>query len=199
MSNSTYLDLKDILYHDNWIDSRLADQAFDELIKLPWKNEHIKMFGRMVKVPRKVIWIGDPGSDYMYSGVWHSPSPWPGCLQSIRSLVSEKCGCEFNSALLNLYENGRDYMGWHSDDEVELGPEPCIASLSLGVSRRFLLKSKITDTKYEYVLNHGSLLVMKGKTQELYKHSLPKMLRVNKKRINITFLVSRGFKAHQSH
>lgn len=178
---------KNIVFLKNWLSKPLADSIFSELIQLQWLEEYIKMFGKLIKVPRKVIWVGDVGTAYTYSNIKHNARPWPKCLVNLRLQISEKCRCEFNSALLNLYENGGEYMGWHSDNEAELGLEPCIASVSFGASRRFLIKTKSTNSKYEYLLNHGSLIVMRGKTQELFKHSLPKMLLVKDKRINVTF------------
>jgi len=94
----------------------------------------------------------------------------------------------FNSVLLNRYRGGGDYMGWHSDDEPELGPAPVIASLSLGAARRFLLRRGDDPArKAEYLLGHGDLLVMAGQTQQFYQHALPKMARVQGERINLTF------------
>lgn len=179
--------VKNISFQSQWLDRKTADQVYAELMQLPWQHEFIQMFGKLVRVPRKVIWVGDPGSVYTYSKLSHDPIPWPPCLDKLRTLLVKECRYEFNSALLNLYKSGHDYMGWHSDNEPELGSHPCLASVSFGAGRRFLLKSKANSLKYEYMLEHGSLLVMKGSTQELFKHSLPKMLKVKEMRINVTF------------
>ena len=187
MKRFMHRDLKNITFFENWLNKSLADNILSELLQLPWQEEYIKMFGKLVKVPRKVIWVGDKGATYTYSNVKHTPLPWPECLKIIRQKLNVDLKCDFNSALLNLYENGTQYMGWHSDNEAELGPDPCIASISFGASRRFLIRSKTTIHKYEYLLSHGSLLVMRGDIQDNFNHCLPKMLKVKEKRINVTF------------
>ncbi|NRA46259.1 MAG: alpha-ketoglutarate-dependent dioxygenase AlkB [Oligoflexales bacterium] len=187
MSEINELPSENVMFIKNWLGKEQADDIFAQLMALKWHDEYIKMFGKTVKVPRKVIWVGDEGASYTYSQVKHKPRPWPDCLNKLRSKIVESYGQTLNSALLNLYEDGKDYMGWHSDNEAELGIEPVIISISFGASRRFLIKSKSTGQKYEYLLEHGSLLVMRGSTQEKFRHSLPKMLRVNEPRINVTF------------
>lgn len=146
------------------------------------------MFGREVDSPRLSAWIGDAGAVYRYSGADFTPCPWNHALSVLRVRLQEELGVPFNSVLANLYRDGRDAMGWHSDDEPELGPRPVIASVSLGGVRRFALKHR-RDAALKGVLElpHGSLLVMSGDTQRLYRHALPRTSRVVAPRINLTF------------
>ena len=133
------------------------------------------MFGNWVDSPRLSCWIGDPQARYRYSGAEFVPHPWPPALQAMRDRLQVEGIGRFNSVLLNRYRSGGDYMGWHSDDEPELGPAPVIASLSLGAARRFLLRRRDDPAqKTEYLLGHGDLLVMAGQTQRYYQHALPK-------------------------
>jgi alkylated DNA repair dioxygenase AlkB len=114
---------------------------------------------------------------------------WLPCLLELRNLLQEKLACSFNSVLANAYRDGRDSMGWHADDEKELGPKPLIASLSFGTSRRFLLREKAKNKArpFSLQLEHGSLLVMRGESQSRYLHSVPKTARPAGLRINLTF------------
>ncbi|GAB4403042.1 MAG: alpha-ketoglutarate-dependent dioxygenase AlkB [Bacteroidia bacterium] len=156
---------------------------------IDWRHEPIRMFGRWVMQPRLTAWYGDEGAAYTYSSLLMQPLPWTAELQAIRSRISEVTGAAFNSVLLNRYRDGNDSMGWHSDDEKELGPNPVIASLSLGASRAFHLRHR-RDAQVEQVkidLQHGSLLVMGGTTQHYWQHCLPKRKRVAAARINLTF------------
>ncbi len=179
--------MHEIILKQNFLDEKSSFTLLQKLSSLPFKNERIFMFGKWITVPRKVLWIADKGISYKYSNIDHEPFPWPRFLQNIRESVTQECHTPFNGLLLNYYENGRDYMGWHSDDEPELGPNPTICSLSLGASRRFLLRNKKDRTKKEYLLHNGSLLIMKGECQKNWQHALPKMLALPSLRINLTF------------
>lgn len=165
-----------------------AARLFDALRDgIGWRQEEILIFGRRRPVPRLVAWHGDPGAGYRYSGTDHRPEPWTPALERIRDRVSELSGTEFNAVLLNLYRDGRDGMGWHSDDEPELGRDPVIASVSLGATRRFCLRHRRhKDHKLALDLPHGSLLVMGGATQHRWVHALPKTRRPVGERINLT-------------
>ena len=156
--------------------------------RIDWEQHSVKLFGREVDCPRLSAWYGDAEAIYAYSGATYQPQPWTADLSELKGRVEETTGSSFNSVLLNRYRDGQDSMGWHSDDETELGPEPIIASVSLGAKRkmRFRLKSDHTITD-EVWLNHGSLLVMHGVTQRDWHHSLPKTKRVQDERINLTF------------
>jgi len=155
---------------------------------IPWSVHRIRLFGRDVDSPRLSCWIGDPGTGYTYSGTHFEPNPWPVALRAIRARLAGDLCIDFNSVLANLYRDGRDSMGWHSDDEPELGSQPVIASLSLGASRRFVLKHRSEPSRtLALALPHGSLLVMRGGTQAHYRHALPRTAKPVGCRINLTF------------
>jgi alkylated DNA repair dioxygenase AlkB len=166
-----------------------ASTLFEALRReIAWETHRIRLFGRELASPRLSCWIGDPGASYVYSNARFEPRAWSKSLRALRAEVSEATGEEFNSVLANLYRDGRDGMGWHSDDEPELGPQPVIASLSLGAARRFLLKHRRDPTrKLAIELPAGSLLLMRGDTQQNYRHALPKTARPVDARINLTF------------
>lgn len=154
---------------------------------LPWEVHRIRMFGRVVDSPRLSAWIGDDDATYRYSGTRFAPLPWTPALLALRDRVAAECDTSFNSVLANLYRDGSDRMGWHSDDEAELGPAPVIASVSLGAERTFRFRAKAGGEPVAIELPHGSLLRMGGQTQRLYKHELPVRKRVAEARINLTF------------
>lgn len=171
----------------------LATQQADALLacvreQVAWEVHRIRLFGRDVDSPRLSCWIGDPGTGYRYSGTRFEPRPWPPALLPVRARLCEELGVSFNSVLANLYRDGHDAMGWHSDAEPELGPSPVIASVSLGAPRRFALKSRAEPTqRLALELPHGSLLVMAGATQRNYRHALPRTAKPVGARINLTF------------
>lgn len=165
-----------------------SDQLFTKLLNtLHWQEEDIFIFGKWVKVPRLMSWYGNPDAYYEYSGVNHKPLPWSPELQSIRERIEQHCQCLFNSVLANLYRNGSDSMGCHSDDEKELGINPTIASLSLGDDRLFRLHHKKTKQSLNINLQNGDLLVMGGTCQGHWLHSVPKTKSLKSPRINLTF------------
>lgn len=179
----------DIAFDPEWLTRAQAEALFTELRHaIRWDVHRIRLFGREVDSPRLSCWIGDPGTAYTYSGTRFTPRPWPLALQPIRDRLARELHVGFNSVLANLYRDGRDSMGWHSDAEAELGPRPVIASVSLGAARRFMLKSR-TDpaNKFALELPPGSLLLMAGDTQRRYRHALPKTARPIGPRINLTF------------
>ncbi|MFM7274361.1 MAG: alpha-ketoglutarate-dependent dioxygenase AlkB family protein, partial [Gammaproteobacteria bacterium] len=129
--------------------------------EVQFTQHRVRIFGRELPAPRLSAWYGDAGCDYRYSGVSYAPQPLGPVLQSLRARVEAACGHRFNSVLLNLYRDGSDAMGWHSDDEPELGPAPLIASISLGAPRRFLLRSRaLPRQRHAMELPDGSLLLM---------------------------------------
>lgn len=156
--------------------------------EIPWENHRIRMFGREIASPRLSCWIGDAGTGYVYSGSRFEPHAWTPTLSRLREALRSSLDLEFNSVLANLYRDGRDGMGWHSDDEPELGESPVIASLSFGATRRFCLRRRDGggDTM-KLELPSGSLLLMRGDTQANYRHALPKTARAIGERINLTF------------
>lgn len=178
-------------YHRHFFPVQEADRLLQQLLtEIDWKQESMMMYGKKVLFPRLMAWHGDAGSSYAFSGTTYQPKPWTPPLLEIRRRIEPVAGVTFNSVLLNLYRNGKDAMGWHADDEPELGQNPVIASVNLGASRRFMLRYK-TDhqLKYELELGHGSLLVMKGTLQHYWQHQVPKTARPLPSRINLTFRV----------
>lgn len=159
--------------------------------ELDWAQKDIRIFGRRVPQPRLTAWYGDPGARYRYSGLDLEPLPWHPDLLKLTKRLEELTGHAFNSVLANAYRNGRDSMGWHRDDEKELGPEPLIASVSLGGTRRFLLRERraghAPSQSMGIELEAGSLLIMKGACQQRYLHSLPRTRRDVGLRINLTY------------
>ena len=166
-----------------------ASELLDRLLTgIDWQHEEVLIFGQRRPVPRLVAWHGDPGASYTYSGTPHQPLPWTPALELVRERVLSLTGCAFNSVLLNLYRDGRDGMGWHSDDEPELGRDPVIASVSLGAPRRFCLRHRRRkDQRLDVSLGHGSLLLMAGATQHHWVHAVPKTALPVGPRVNLTF------------
>ena len=166
-----------------------SEEVFARLLaEVPWEQRSIRLFGKEVAQPRLVAWYGDPGCSYTYSGIRWEPRAWTPLLAELRLVVERASGCAFNSVLVNLYRNQQDSMGFHSDDEPELGPNPNIASLSLGAERVFVMKHKLSGAPpFKLRLASGSLLVMKGKTQHFWKHGIDKQRTACGPRINLTF------------
>jgi alkylated DNA repair dioxygenase AlkB len=175
--------------YENFFATELADELFSQLlVNTPWRQDAITLFGKRVLQPRLTSWHGDAQKKYTYSGLTLEPQPWTKELQFLREELLSRTGHTFNSALLNLYRNQTDSMGWHRDNEKELGPEPVIASLSFGQRRPFFLRHMKDKTlKVTLELPHGSLLLMSKTTQTFWEHSLPKRTRPLNPRINITF------------
>ncbi len=156
--------------------------------EVAWQQEQVLIFGRWRQVPRLVAWYGDAGASYTYSGTSHEPLPWTEEVAMLRKRVEVLTGHVFNGVLLNLYRDGRDGMGWHADNEPELGSEPVVASISFGAPRRFTLKHKRRKTeKVELLLEDGSVLLMSGATQANWLHSVPKTSKQVGERINLSF------------
>ncbi len=185
----------DVCYASSWLTPGEADSLLTKLHdQIPWERHRLTMFGREREAPRLSCWIGDAGTSYVYSRTRFEPRAWPPSLLNLRERLERECAARFNSVLANLYRDGRDAMGWHSDDEPELGTQPIIASLSLGATRRFRFRRKLPrgvragagDT-LELALSHGSLLLMAGDTQRVYRHDLPRAAAVTESRINLTF------------
>lgn len=176
-------------YAPGWMACAEAEALHARLTdEVPWTIHRIRMFGRWVDSPRLSCWMGDPGIRYRYSGALFEPEPWHPAIRALMPRLEAACGAPFNSVLLNRYRQGGDSMGWHSDDEPELGVEPVIASLSLGAARRFVLRMRADPiAKAEFRLGQGDLLVMRGDCQRVAQHALPKMLRAKGDRISLTF------------
>lgn len=179
----------DVALDPAWLGTVDADRLFEALLHgVPWETHRLRLFGREVASPRLSCWIGDRGACYRYSGTLFEPRPWPRPLSPLRERLRDELGIDFNSVLANRYRGGRDAMGWHRDDEPELGRQPAIASVSLGATRRFVLKSlEAPPRRLALDLPHGSLLVMRGDTQRRYRHALPRTTKPVGERINLTF------------
>ena len=180
----------EILFMKNFFDLSEAQNLFEILQKtINWRQEHIKMYGKTHLVPRKTAWYGEEGLNYSYSRIICYPEKWTDELNFIKSEIEKLIPSEkFTSVLLNLYNDGNDKMGWHADDEKELGINPTIASVSFGATRRFDIKHKeIPGMQYQFELTSGSLLIMRGALQHHWIHQIPTQKKVTKPRINLTF------------
>jgi len=180
----------EVYYLGNLELGRDRDAVLRQLIaEAAWRQDKILVWGKMHRQPRLVAWYGDRGSDYTYSGLRMIPIPWTDLLLDIRRRVETATAAAFNSVLLNYYRNNRDSMGFHSDDEPELGENPAIASVSLGEERTFVLKYRRDQLAKPVRLRlaSGSLLLMKGETQRYWKHGILKEARPCGPRVNLTF------------
>lgn len=154
---------------------------------VPWESHTIRMFGKEYPQPRLVAWFGDPGSEYSYSGLAMTVRPWVPVVQELREIAESYAGVTFNSVLINLYRNGDDKVSWHRDNEPELGSTPTIASMSLGVTRRFKFRHLDSKEVVPVDLAPGSLVVMSGLSQTCWEHEVPRQAAVTEPRINLTF------------
>jgi alkylated DNA repair dioxygenase AlkB len=178
----------ELRYAEDFLAAEEADAYLERLlVELDWREESLAIAGRALKAPRLVCWYGDPGARYRYSGTDHEPLPWTEALGRLRRRVEEGCARRFNSVLGNLYRDGGDSLGWHADKEKELGPEPWIASLSLGAERRFDLRHNQSRETLSLSLKHGSLLLMGGALQHHWRHRVPKQPGAGGPRINLSF------------
>lgn len=179
----------EVFYYPAFFSKEESDIFFEHLKNdIPWQQEPIKIYGKEVMQPRLTAWYGDEGKSYSYSGITMQPKPWTAFLLQIKNKTEAKANVEFNSALLNFYRDGKDSMGWHRDNEKELGTNPVIASVSFGTARKFSLRNyKDKTITRSFELTHGSLLLMQGQTQHHWEHQVPKTSRLISERINITF------------
>jgi alkylated DNA repair dioxygenase AlkB len=165
-----------------------ANRYFDLLLQnISWENEQVIIFGKPIITKRKVAWYGDSDYLYSYSNTAKRALVWTEELTELKEVAEDFTGAKFNSCLLNLYHDGNEGMGWHSDDEESMRKNNPISSLSFGAERKFLFKHKQTKQTVPIILEHGSLLVMKDDTQTSWLHSLPKSKKVTGARINLTF------------
>lgn len=165
-----------------------ADYYYDRLLNtIDWKNDEAVIFGKHIFTKRKVAWYGDKNFEYTYSNTTKSALAWTPELIALKEIAEQKTGEQFNSCLLNLYHTGDEGMAWHSDAEKDLKRDGAIGSMSFGAVRKFSFKHKVTKETKSLLLQHGSLLVMKGTTQTNWLHRLPPTKLINKARINLTF------------
>ncbi len=179
----------EVFYYPNFFTPKESLNYFQILLnQTHWQQEPIKIFGKEVMQPRLTAWHGNAGMSYRYSGLTMKGHSWTPTLLEIKERLEAKASTTFNGVLLNLYRNERDSMGWHRDNEKELGKNPVIASVSFGATRRFLLRHREKkDLRVELELEDGSFLLMRGETQHFWQHSVPKETSAAGPRINLTF------------
>jgi len=154
---------------------------------LPWESMKIKMFGKEVVIPRLQCWVGDEGCEYSYSGKKLNRQPWTPELLMIKEKISQHANLNFNSVLVNFYRDGQDSMGWHADDEPELGKNPTIAALSFGGERDLVFRNILSKETLSIPQPHGALIIIDGQTQQYWQHAIKKTKKVISPRINLTF------------
>lgn len=165
-----------------------AGDAFRLLLReIPWAQREITVYARRHPEPRLTCWMAPPPCSYRYSGILLHPSPWHPLVAAWRDRLAEETGHALNSVLANLYRDGRDGVSWHADNESCFPPDPPVASLSLGATRRFLLRHRRKGTTLEWHLGHGDLLVMEGPVQSTHVHQVPRTARPAGPRLNFTF------------
>lgn len=192
-TESPLIQLQDaeLLYYPTFFDKATSDRLFKKLLEtIQWKQDEIKMYGRNIALPRLSAWYGENQKPYTYSGITLQPLSWTEELLFIKKRVEAIANVKFTSVLLNRYRDGQDYVGWHTDDEKELGRNPIIGSVNFGATRRFQLRRKDDhNDKYEVELKHGTFLVMQGTTQHFWQHQVPKTATKIGERLNLTFRV----------
>lgn len=157
------------------------------LDQIDWQHDMANIMGKQIITKRKVAWYGDRAFQYTYSHNTKIAQPWTPVLLELKALVEQATGETFNSCLLNLYHDGSEGMAWHSDGEIDLKKHGAIASMSFGAERKFAFKHKASKETVSVVLQHGSLLVMAGETQDHWLHRLPPTTQVSQPRVNLTF------------
>ena len=178
----------DAWYYGPCLGADLANDYFGRLLQgVDWQRDEVVIHGKTIHARRMISWHADAAYRYGYSNTQRTARPWTPDLLMLKEWVEQQSGESYNACLLNLYSDGNVGLAWHSDAERELKPQGAIASISLGAERRFLFRHKQSRETREVRLQHGSLLVMKGTTQEHWLHSLPPMARVTTPRINLTF------------
>lgn len=180
----------DVVLHPSVALPAPPGELLDELLgTIAWRHDRVKLFGREIPQPRLTAWHGDPGARYRYSGLALDPLPWTARLAELRELAEHLADARFDSCLLNLYRDGRDAIGWHADDEPELGPHPVVAALSLGAERvlAFRPRDRADPARVRVPLPSGSLLVMRGDTQSRWLHGIARTARPCGPRVSLTF------------
>jgi alkylated DNA repair dioxygenase AlkB len=175
-------------YYGKLFSTLEANQYLAYLLnEIEWRNDQAVIYGKLITTKRKVAWYGDQDFEYTYSNTTKRALPWTEALLKLKAISEEKTGETFNSCLLNLYHTGDEGMAWHSDAEKALKKNGAIGSLSFGAARKFAFKHKETKEVVSLVLEHGSLLIMKDRTQSNWLHRLPPTKLVSKPRVNLTF------------
>jgi len=190
----------EIQYVANAFTAREADRLFQSLLDaIPWRTATLTIAGQKRPLPRLQCWMADQGRSYSYSGLKLSPHPWNPDVLRIKARLEQLCEHSFNSVLLNYYRGGSDSVSWHADDETELGPNPIVASVSLGAERTLEFKPKfnLTTPKKQIVLGNGSLLIMGKTIQNNWLHQIPKISGTIDPRISLTFRNHQSGEAQQ--
>lgn len=178
----------DVRYHGCILPAAAADSYLQQMMQqIPWQHDEVIIFGKRMVTKRKVAWYGSKPYSYTYSNITKQALPFTTQLQALKTLAEKHTGAQYNACLLNLYHNGSEGMTWHSDDEKMLARDASIASISLGAVRKFGFKHKSTGQTIYLLLQHGSLLEMKGPTQRHWLHRLPPTTKVTTPRVNLTF------------
>ena len=177
-----------VFYYGAILPTVSADKYLELLLRdIEWKNDEAIMFGKRILTKRKVAWYGEEAFEYRYSKITKTALPFTSELKALKTTIEQLTGETFNSCLLNLYHTGDEGMAWHSDGEKDLKKDGAIASVSFGAERKFSFKHKLTAQTISVLLEHGSLLMMKGKTQSHWLHRLPPTKRIAQPRVNLTF------------
>jgi alkylated DNA repair dioxygenase AlkB len=178
----------DIVWLPDWLDAPTASDTLATLLdEITWQQDSMNTPAGKIPFPRLTAWQGDPDAVYVYSGIRNIPKPWTPTVLLLKTKAEAAAQTAFNSVLVNRYRTGIDSMGWHADKERELGPQPVIASVSLGTTRTFEFRHTKTRQTHAIQLTHGSLLIMQGRTQLDWAHRVPKEPEARGERINLTF------------
>ncbi|OAM31247.1 2OG-Fe(II) oxygenase [Eikenella longinqua] len=174
-----------------------ADACLHTLLhEIPWRHDQVRLYGKTITTARQTAWYGEAGAAYTYSGITRQPLPWTTFLLRLKERVEQHLHAVsptlFNTCLLNRYRHGGEGMGWHSDDEAELGTNTVIASLSFGATRKFAFRHNQTREKREILLHHGQLVVMRGETQHHWQHAVMKSSKISEERVSLTFRIYVG-------
>lgn len=183
----------EVYYHGKIFTHEQANIYSKSLFEnIAWQNDEAYIFGKHIITKRKVAWYADKSFSYTYSNATKTALKWTVELQLLKEQVEQAAQTEYNSCLLNLYHSGDEGMAWHSDDEKELAKHGSIASVSFGAERKFSFKHKNTKETISLLLESGSMLIMKGATQDNWLHRLPPTKKVHSPRINLTFRQMKG-------
>lgn len=179
----------ELIYIPSFLNQKEANTYFKHLKNnVNWQQDDITIFGKTYKQPRLTALYAENEASYSYSNITMFPTPFSSKLKELKNAIELETQHKFTTTLINLYRNGNDSNGWHADNEKELGKHPVIASLSLGASRPFHFKHRhIKEERYKLVLEHGSLLIMKGEMQEYWLQQIAKTKKAIGERINLTF------------
>ncbi len=181
----------DVVYYPHFFNNELSNSYFKSLLNnIEWQEDNITVFGKTYLQPRLTALYANNKLSYTYSNITMQPKAFTKELLEIKKAIEKEINTNFTTCLANLYRNGQDSNGWHADDEKELGTQPIIASVTFGAERIFHFKHKYEpQLKTKIILNHGSLLIMKGNTQNCWLHQLPKTKKRMSERINLTFRI----------